>query len=129
MVNKKAVIDSEKEPNARPLCAQVIDKPETISKAVFKEGKSKKLTAGIPEGGQWPPSSMEGEKEEWKKAQKKPKNNIISETINNKKPFFKPTRTTNEWSPLKVASLIISKNQENAAIVTIKRLKNKKKPP
>jgi len=29
-----------------------MDKPETINRAVFNEGKSKKLTGGIPVGGQ-----------------------------------------------------------------------------
>jgi hypothetical protein len=40
----------------------------------------------IPTGGHCAPKSIEGQKEEWKKAQKKPKNNMISDTINNKNP-------------------------------------------
>jgi hypothetical protein len=37
---------------------------------------------------------MEGLKAEWKKAQKKPKNSMISDRINMKKPFFNPIFTT-----------------------------------
>jgi len=46
----------------------------------------------------------------WKKAQKKPKNNIISDTINKIKPRFRPLCTTAQWYPIKVLSLMISKN-------------------
>jgi len=128
-VKKNAVIDSDKEPKAKPRWAQVIPKPETIKRNVFKAGKSKKLIEGIPAGGQWVPNSTEGPKEEWKKAQKKPKNSIISETIKSRKPFFNPRRTINVWSPLKVASLIISKNQENIQKIKTNKLINNKNPP
>jgi len=39
------------------------------------------------------PNSTEGLKDEWKKAQKKPKNNITSDAIKNKKPIFNPCLT------------------------------------
>jgi hypothetical protein len=43
-----------------------------------------------PTGGNSPPNKIEGLRELWKKAQKKPKNSITSETINNKKPEVIP---------------------------------------
>jgi len=39
-------------------------------------------------------NSTDGHKAEWKNAQKKPKNNIISEMIKSKNPLFKPALTT-----------------------------------
>jgi len=44
----------------------------------------------MPTGGQIEPNKIDGQIDERKKAQKKPKNNISSETKNNKKPRFKP---------------------------------------
>ena len=51
----------------------------------------------MPTGGHCPPRTKEGQREEWKNAQKKPKNNINSETTNNKKPIVKPERTHKVW--------------------------------
>jgi hypothetical protein len=48
----------------------------------------------MPEGGHLVPNSIDGQKEAWKKAQKKQKNSIISEAMNNKNPNFKPILTT-----------------------------------
>jgi len=59
---------------------------------------------------------MEGLNAEWKNAQKKPKNNIISEAIKNKKPVFNPFLTTLVCNPLTTASREISKNQKVAVI-------------
>jgi hypothetical protein len=59
---------------------------------------------------------MEGLNAEWKNAQKKPKNNIISEAIKNKKPVFNPFLTTLVCNPLTTASREISKNQKIAVI-------------
>ena len=60
--------------------------------AVFNNGTSKGFKIQIPTGGHILPSSREGERAEWKKAQKKEKKNIISETINritpNRRPFW-----------------------------------------
>jgi len=68
----------------------------------------------IPIGGHLVPNSIEGHKAEWKNAQKNPKKSIISETINNKNPSFKPFCTTIVWYPKKEASLHISENQSEA---------------
>jgi hypothetical protein len=59
---------------------------------------------------------MEGLNAEWKNAQKKPKNNIISEAMKNKKPVFNPFLTTLVCNPLTTASREISKNQKIAVI-------------
>ncbi len=48
-------------------------------------------------GGNWDPISIDGHIAAWKKAQKKPKNNINSETINNINPNFKPALTAFVW--------------------------------
>lgn len=83
----------------------------------------------MPAGGHFAPISTEGHKEEWKKAQKKPKNNITSDTINNKKPFLRPVRIANVWSPLIVASFKISKNQPKALITVNRKPIKKNQPP
>lgn len=49
--------------------------------------------ACILSGGQIPPIAMEGDKLTWKKAQKKAKKNITSETMKKIIPYFKPLRT------------------------------------
>jgi len=96
MVIKKPSIASLKDPKAIPRCAHVIPKPEIISKAVLNRGNSITGITTIPTGGHCAPKRIEGQNEEWKNAQKKPKNNITSDTINNKKPYRNPVRTTNE---------------------------------
>jgi hypothetical protein len=53
----------------------------------------------MPTGGHINPNSSDGLNAEWKKAQKKPKNNIISDAINNQKPNFNPLRTTKVCIP------------------------------
>jgi len=85
---------------------------------VLNKGKSKTGITCKPTGGHIEPISIEGHKAEWKKAQKKPKNNIISDAIKKIKPVFKPFLTTLVWSPLITASLEISKNQ-NIEVKTI----------
>jgi len=47
----------------------------------------------IPAGGYTPPISIAGFKALWKNAQKKPKNNIISDVMNNINPHFNPSLT------------------------------------
>jgi hypothetical protein len=44
----------------------------------------------MPNGGQTAPIQIEGDTLEWKNAQKKPKKNIISDTMNKIKPNRKP---------------------------------------
>jgi hypothetical protein len=52
MVIKKASIELENDPIAILRCAQVIDKPEIISKAVLNKGNSKTGISVTPTGGQ-----------------------------------------------------------------------------
>jgi len=52
IVIKKASIAWKKEPIAIPRCAQVMDKPEIINKAVLNKGNSKTGISVIPTGGQ-----------------------------------------------------------------------------
>lgn len=61
---------------------QVIVNPEEMRMMVFIRGISKGLKGLIPRGGHNCPISILGDKEEWKKAQKKEKKNRISEMIN-----------------------------------------------
>jgi hypothetical protein len=55
--------------------------PEESRIRVFKNGSSKGFNTSIPFGGQTQPIETAGDRLEWKKAQKKPTKNIISETI------------------------------------------------
>ena len=67
--------------------------PEVNNIKVFSNGISHGLKVSIPRGGQTPPISIEGEVLEWKKAQKKAKKNITSETINKTIPIRNPYST------------------------------------
>ncbi len=75
------------------LCAQVTVTPEVNKITVFSNGIAQALIVWIPIGGQTAPIQIAGDTLEWKKAQKKLKKNIISETINNKKPIRSPRCT------------------------------------
>lgn len=67
--------------------------------AVFNKGSAQGLIGWIPSGGQTAPIQIDGDTLEWKKAQKKLKKNIISETINKIKPRRSPVWTANVWCP------------------------------
>lgn len=95
--------------------AQVILTPEDKRIKVFKKGNSKGLMTSTPLGGQIQPIETAGDRLEWKKAQKKPKKNIISEKINKTTPYLKPCCTLRVWCPSKVASVTISVNQRYKA--------------
>jgi len=88
---------SVREPKAIPLWAQVTANPETINKTVLKSGYPVKGITIIPTGGHIEPNKIDGQIDEWKKAQKNPKNNINSETRNNKNPRFKPFFIIKVW--------------------------------
>jgi hypothetical protein len=60
---------------------------------VFSKGTSIGSKTSIPFGGQMEPISITGANAAAKKAQKKAKKNIISETINNNIPYRKPNCT------------------------------------
>lgn len=68
-------------------------------------------------GGHLIPISAVGDKALWKKAQKKEKKNIISETTNNINPIFNPRTTKDVCIPKKVASRTTSRHQK--VIITI----------
>jgi L-serine deaminase len=68
--------------------------PDVNKIAVFNKGTSNGLIGTIPTGGHCDPSSIPGDNELWKKAQKKEKKNITSEVINRSIPHFRPLCTT-----------------------------------
>jgi hypothetical protein len=68
----------------------VILTPEDKRINVFKKGSSNGFITSIPFGGQTQPIETAGDKLEWKKAQKKPKKNSTSETMNNTIPYRRP---------------------------------------
>lgn len=80
---------------------------------VFKNGIPQGSKVSIPFGGHIQPIWTAGTKLEWKKAQKKAKKNIASETINKTIPKDSPFCTAAVWCPSKVASRTISLNQKN----------------
>ena len=125
----KELIPSIKEPIANAQWVHVIANPETIKIQVLYKGKFNTGIVTIPTGGHWPPKIAGGHKAVWKKDQKKPKNNINSETINKKTASDKFLRTTKVWSPLLVASKTISENQKYADKHKAKKPNNKKNPP
>jgi hypothetical protein len=100
-------------PTRIPLWAQVIVIPEDNKIIVFNKGSPHGSTATIPWGGHEQPKPIEGDSTQWKKAQKKLKKNIISETINKIIPSFIPNCTLIVWCPSKVASVIMSVNHLN----------------
>jgi hypothetical protein len=81
-VNKSPEITSRRYPPIKAECAQVKEAPEVSNKLVFKRGINHGLITSIPFGGHTQPISGAGLKLAWKKAQKKAKNNITSETMN-----------------------------------------------
>lgn len=80
-------------PNKREWCAQVTAAPELNNKIVFNNGICQGLNVVKKAGGHMPPKTGLGLKLTWKKAQKKPKKNIISDKINKITPIFNPVCT------------------------------------
>jgi hypothetical protein len=87
--------------------------PEIKSMNVFNNGMCSGFKILIPTGGQTDPRSTLGEMLAWKKAQKKAKKNIISETIKRITPILSPRRTIEVWYPNLVDSRITSLHQTN----------------
>src|SRR4051794_10774413 len=90
--------------------------PDESKIKVFKNGNSNGFKTSIPLGGQTQPIATAGERLEWKKAQKKPTKNIISETIKRITPYRCPCCTLTVWCPSKVASVTTSVNQRYIAV-------------
>jgi hypothetical protein len=80
-------------PKTIALCNHVTVIPDNSNNNVLYKGNIYTGIDVIPTGGYCAPNKIDGLKELWKKAQKKPKNNIISDTINNKNPDVKPICT------------------------------------
>jgi len=78
--------------------------------AVFKRGTWKGLKIRIPIGGQVLPSSIEGDRLLWKKAQKNLIKKKISETINKIIPQRNPMVTKAVCNPWKVPSREMSRH-------------------
>jgi len=87
-------------PIIKALCAHVILTPDESNITVFNKGKPHGFKTSIPNGGQIAPIATEGAKLQWKKAQKKPKKNMTSETINSIMPARKPFCTFSVWCPV-----------------------------
>jgi hypothetical protein len=66
---------------------------------VFKKGTRKGFKGKREIGGHTNPNSTQGDKLEWKKAQKNPAKNITSLEINNNILIFKPFWTRKVWYP------------------------------
>ena len=92
-------------------CAHVTVTPDDNRIIVFNNGSIHGFIGRIPNGGQTQPIQIVGDTLEWKKAQKKPKKNIISETMNKTNPIRRPRCTAVVWQPSNVASRTISQNQ------------------
>lgn len=73
--------------------------PEASRTPVFRRGTENGLIGVIPAGGQVEPSSGVGARLLWKKAQKKAKKNITSDTIKRIIPHRSPLETGVVWNP------------------------------
>lgn len=104
----------------KPWWAHVIVTPELNKIAVFNKGTWNGLKIKIPDGGQILPNSVDGDKLEWKKAQKKLIKKKISETINKIIPQRNPSITGKVWSPWKVPSREISRHHWYIVKIVIK---------
>jgi hypothetical protein len=112
----------------RALCTQVKLNPDNSSNKVLNKGISKGLIINIASGGHTRPKFISGDSDMWKKAQKKPKNNIISETMNRINPNFSPDCTIMVWYPLKVLSVITSLYHLFTFLIMIRIASNKRSP-
>lgn len=91
--------------------------PEDRRIIEFKRGISIGIKVLIPEGGQFPPSSILGAILLWKKAQKKLLKNIISEIINIIILYFINFKDVLAWPPKNEASFFTSFHHKNAPTV------------
>jgi hypothetical protein len=85
---------------SRSLWAQVITAPLLKRIAVFTRGILFGFIVIKKRGGQTPPDSIDGEKVEWKKAQKKLEKKNTSLIMNIIIPIFNPSTTILLWLPL-----------------------------
>lgn len=92
---------------------QVIDRPEEISKIVFKSGILKGLNGVMFVGGQDSPNWIVGDNLEWKYLQKNEIKKNTSEVIKRIIPHFNPCITFFVWRPWNVLSRVTSRHQVN----------------
>jgi len=90
--------------------AQVTVTPDERRIIVFNNGTWIGLNGKTPEGGHIKPNSMIGASLLWKKAQKKEKKNMTSETINKIIPIRSPLVTVDVWSPWNLDSRAMSRH-------------------
>jgi len=100
-----------------------MEKPDNNRITVFNIGTPQGFKKTTFTGGHTDPMNIDGDKLEWKKAQKKPEKNITSVTKNKIKPNFIPLCTTNVWWPWYVDSLITSLHQTNKIDININKPK------
>lgn len=100
---------------------QVMDKPEVISKIVFKRGILNGLNGLICVGGHDNPNWIVGDSLEWKYLQKNEIKKNTSDVIKRIIPHFNPCITFLVWRPWKVLSRVISRHQVNMVNNTIIR--------
>ena len=112
-VNPRLIIASFRYPATIEWWAHVTAQPDRRSNIVFKRGTSHGLNAIIPCGGQTLPIWIAGTIDEWKKAQKKAKKNIISDTMKRTIPIRWDFCTAVVWRPSNVASRTTSRHQVN----------------
>lgn len=108
---------------------KVTVEPEDNNNTVFKNGTDKGFNASIPKGGQLDPNSTEGERAEWKYAQKMEIKKNSSLIINKITPKFRDFCTAWEWSPLSVPSWDTSLNQRYIKKFTENNENNANTPP
>ena len=113
MVANKPFVVAALSPAKIALCAHVIVTPDDNKINVFHKGKPQGSKVEIPWGGQIQPIPIEGDKVQWKNAQKKLKKNITSEAMNNAIPNLIPSWTLKVWFPSNVDSVTTSENQRN----------------
>lgn len=113
MVNIKPLITSVLLPEIIAYWHQVIDAPDVNKITVFSNGTSQGLNTSIPIGGQTDPIWIDGDKLEWKYAQKNDTNIKTSDTINNTKPILTLALIKGNCLYKNVVSRITSRNQEN----------------
>jgi len=96
--------------SSRPWWDHVTVTPEASRIAVFSSGTCKGLNGWIPVGGQVDPSSIVGDRLEWKNAQKNDTKNRTSDTINRIIPHRSPVVTIFVCSPWYVPSRVTSRH-------------------
>jgi len=94
----------------------VTDTPDLIRIIVFRRGTFMGLNVFTRDGGHSCPISIDGLILEWKYAQKNPKKNNTSDTMNRIIPALSPLVTRFWWKPWSIASRVVSFHQKYALL-------------